>query len=70
MKRRSLGQPSSLKGEPQAPHEQLATRSSFAERSPNGLTLHPRSVALPDNVRDLLDWLIDEELKRWQRETR
>lgn len=32
------------------------------------LTLHDRSVALPDNVRELLDWLIDEELKRWQRE--
>ena len=24
---------------------------------------------LDDNVRELLDWLIDEELKRWQRET-
>jgi len=34
------------------------------------LTLPDRSDALPDNVRELLDWLVDEELKRWQRETR
>jgi len=40
----------------------------FTRRPPNPLTLHQRSVALQDNVRDLLDWLIDEELKRWQRE--
>jgi len=40
----------------------------FTRRPPNPLTLHQRSVALDDNVRDLLDWLIDEELKRWQRE--
>ena len=40
----------------------------FTRRPPNPLTLHRRSVALDDNVRDLLDWLIDEELKRWQRE--
>lgn len=47
-----------------------AENYAFATRAPNALTLHDRSVALPDNVRDLLDWLIDEELKRWQRETR
>jgi len=42
---------------------------AFSAQPSNTLTLHHRSVALPDNVRDLLDWLIDEELKRWQRET-
>jgi len=36
--------------------------------APNSLTLADRSVALPEHVRDLLDWLIDEELKRWLRE--
>lgn len=36
--------------------------------SMRSLTLPAQSVALPDNVRALLDWLIDEELKRWQRE--
>jgi hypothetical protein len=45
-------------------------RVSIAGSLPRALTLRERSVALPDNVRDLLDWLIDEELKRWQRETR
>jgi hypothetical protein len=34
------------------------------------LTLHQRSGGLEDNVRTLLDWLVDEELKRWQREER
>jgi hypothetical protein len=34
------------------------------------LTLHLRSVALESNVQDLLDWLVDEELERWQREER
>ena len=32
------------------------------------LTLHERSVGLEDNVRNLLDWLVDEELERWRRE--
>jgi hypothetical protein len=36
--------------------------------APNSLTLADRSVALPEHVRELLDWLIDEELKRWLRE--
>lgn len=40
----------------------------FSAQPSNVLTLHRRSVALDDNVRDLLDWLIDEELKRWQRD--
>jgi hypothetical protein len=34
------------------------------------LTLHQRSVALESNVQDFLDWLVDEELERWQREER
>ena len=34
------------------------------------LTLHQRSGGLEDNVRTLLDWLVGEELKRWQREER
>lgn len=46
-----------------------ATAGSEINASPaSRLTLNDRSVALPDNVRELLDWLIDEELKRWQRE--
>jgi hypothetical protein len=36
----------------------------------NHLTLPDRSVALPEHVRELLDWLIDEELERWRREKR
>lgn len=32
------------------------------------LTLQHRSVGLDENVRALLDWLVDEELKRWQHE--
>ena len=32
------------------------------------LTATTLSGELPDNVRDLLNWLIDEELKRWLRE--
>jgi hypothetical protein len=50
--------------------ELVSPSRETTDRSPHTLTLHERSVALPDNVRDLLDWLIDEELKRWQRETR
>jgi hypothetical protein len=37
---------------------------------PWALTLHHRSVGLEDNVRTLLDWLVDQELKRWQSEER
>ncbi len=36
--------------------------------NPRGLTPHDRPVLLADNVRALFDWLVDEELKRWQRE--
>lgn len=50
--------------------EPLVGARKLMDKSAHTLTLHDRSVALPDNVRDLLDWLIDEELKRWQRETR
>lgn len=32
------------------------------------LTTNTLSGELPGNVRELLDWLIDEELKRWLRE--
>jgi hypothetical protein len=39
-------------------------------RAPNSLTIDDRSVALPEHVRELLDWLVDEELKRWLREER
>lgn len=42
-----------------------AQQGASAPQSANLLTLYRRSVALPDNVRELLDWLIDEELKRW-----
>lgn len=52
------------------PLESVSRSPEITGRPTQTLTLHPRSVALPDNVRDLLDWLIDEELKRWQRETR
>jgi hypothetical protein len=43
------------------------TRETQVER-PRLLTLHQRSGGLDDNVRNLLDWLVDEELRRWQRE--
>jgi hypothetical protein len=43
-----------------------ASYGGFERYSSNGLTLHERSVGLPDDVRELLDWLIDEELRRWQ----
>lgn len=36
--------------------------------SPHPLTLPAQSGALPEHVRELLDWLIDEELERWRRE--
>lgn len=48
--------------------ESLVERRENAGSSADGLTLYDRSVALPIHVRELLDWLIDEELKRWQRE--
>ena len=52
---------------PAAPDALRAASASGIDASQaNRLTLHDRSVALPDNVRELLDWLIDEELKRWQ----
>lgn len=54
----------------EAKSETGVNERGFLAQPSNVLTLHHRSVALPDNVRDLLDWLIDEELKRWQRETR
>ena len=38
-------------------------RGASAPQSANLLTRQSRSVALPDNVRELLDWLLDEELK-------
>jgi hypothetical protein len=47
---------------------QPARDRAIPARPANALTLHDRSVALPDNVREFLDWLIDEELKRWLRE--
>ncbi len=38
--------------------------------SNDGLTRASSSADdLPQHVRRLLDWLVDEELKRWQRET-
>lgn len=48
----------------------LTTAPEITGGSTRALTLPDRSVALPDNVRELLDWLIDEELKRWLREER
>lgn len=51
------------------PNARRATTGSEIDASPaNHLTLPDRSGALPEHVRELLDWLIDEELKRWQRE--
>ena len=34
--------------------------------SQNSLRLQSQAVGLENNVRELLDWLISEELKRWQ----
>jgi hypothetical protein len=42
-------------------------RSAATPQRP--LTSHERSAGVDPNVQQLLDWLVDEELRRWQRET-
>lgn len=49
----------------------VATIEQQRELAPSAidsLTPQNRSVAVDDNVRELLDWLVDEELRRWQLE--
>lgn len=45
-----------------------ASARAFVAEVPQSLTQGRQSGGLHDNVRELLDWLIDEELKRWQRQ--
>lgn len=51
-----------------APGIEAGQVSKSAGRSRSGLTSGTLSGELPENVRSLLDWLIDEELRRWQHE--
>lgn len=57
-----------------APGQQRGRESSQGremERSEaRALTLYERPVLLADNVRNLLDWLVEEELRRWLHEER
>lgn len=51
-----------------APSNDDAQVPERAQSYRSELTANTLSGELPDNVRDFLDWLIDEELKRWLRE--
>jgi hypothetical protein len=55
------------KAVPARPAEPRQTRKTIVRSTP-ALTPAAPAHELPDNVRELLDWLIDEELKRWLRE--
>jgi len=55
---------------PERHGRRVAEVSSIALAKRSDLTPPAASSELPDNVRSLLDWLVDEEVKRWLREVK
>jgi hypothetical protein len=53
----------------QASAPQVVARGPRIAESPQRpLTSYDRSAGVEHHVQQLLDWLVDEELRRWQRE--